>query len=202
MAGPANGGVNEAALALPPAGPAGRAAEDLIAVAGHPEPGPGVTGIVLRRRPHAGPVRAAVGCRCGPGRASRRLPRSRVHGRARAARGTDRRASPARTWLADWVTQAPRPVSVTAARCPADRSWRSRPAGALNHPGSRYPLGSGRTGRRRPVPRAAAGRPGRASGPASPEPSRRCGRRKRALLGCLYRHRVRSWQDGSRSSRP
>jgi hypothetical protein len=59
--GPRMEGVTYAAQALTPAGPARWPADNLIAVAGHPELEPSVTGIVLRRRPHAGPVRAAVG---------------------------------------------------------------------------------------------------------------------------------------------
>ena len=49
-----------AALVLAPVEPAGWIGDDLIPVNGHPQLQPGVPGILLRRRPHAQPVRAAV----------------------------------------------------------------------------------------------------------------------------------------------
>ena len=54
-------GIRGIALVLAPVEPARRLADDLVPVNRHPGLQPGVTGIFLRRRPHAQQGRAAVG---------------------------------------------------------------------------------------------------------------------------------------------
>ena len=79
-----------------PVEPARGPADDLVPVSGHPPFRPGVTRVLLRGRPDAGPVRAPVSADADQVRGSPCPRRTQARGGARAARGRARICEPGR----------------------------------------------------------------------------------------------------------
>ena len=161
-----------ATLVLARIEPASRPVDDLVPVSGHPQLQPGVTRVLLRGRPNAGPVRAAVApMRTGPGSACPR--RTRARGGARAARGRDHACGQGAAQIrpADSVTEVMPPVSVTTARKPGNAVAVGPDAQVLRPLPAPGPTpGTARTGHGRAARQAAEGHPRRrASGPSIAE---------------------------------
>jgi len=104
-------------IVVTPIEPARGPADDLVPVTGHPQRQPGVTRVLLRGRPYAGPVRAPVSADADQVQGLHALAGLRPGVVLEQHQGGPYlRARPAQIRPADSVTEVKPPVSVTTAR--------------------------------------------------------------------------------------
>jgi hypothetical protein len=133
-------------------------ADDPVPVSGHPEFQPGMTRIFRRGRPHAGPVRAAIGADPDQIKGSPYPRRPQAQGSARAARRRTRTygepGPDVPGGLGDRGCQASLGDDGQVAGLETGRQPRAQ---VRRPPRPEQPMGNARTARRRPARRAAAG---------------------------------------------